>query len=290
VKNLTPESRGLFKRAREDFEPSDGDRARNNRALARRLGIAAGTLVSAATSASASIAPGIAPAAAGGTALGASALLGVTKWIGAALVIGAIGVGGVSVYRANTRASRSAQVSAQVSANVTAPTSRVAPAAARAPIEAPPGAPVVPPELTPSPTATPVVTPLPSPRAALSPSPPAQPVQPTEPATPTSVSPASVSPTSTVAEETRLVRGADEALRAGDATRALVLLDEHARTFPTGVFSEERSAERVSALCKLGRVAEARDDAQRFLRTAPDSPLAKSVRESCAGAFDSVRR
>jgi hypothetical protein len=285
VKNLTPESRGLFKKAREDFEPSDGDRSRNNRALARRLGIAAGTLVTAATSASASVAPGIAPAAVGGTALGASALLGVTKWVGAALVIGAVGVGGVSVYRAETRAPGSGQQSGQVSAKVTVPISRVAPAAARAPTEAPPGAPVVPAELAPSPTATPAVTPLPSPRAALPRSQPAQPVQPTEPATP-----ASVSPTSTVAEETRLLRGADEALRAGDATRALVLLDEHARTFPTGVFSEERSAERVSALCKLGRVAEARDDAQRFLRTVPDSPLAKSVRESCAGAFDPVRR
>jgi hypothetical protein len=288
VKNLTPESRGLFKRAREDFEPTEGDRARNNRALARRLGIAAGTLVSAATSASASIAPGIAPAAAGGTALGTSVLLGVTKWVGAALVIGAIGVGGVSVYRAETRAPESTKVSAPLSAQVTVPNSRVAPSAVRAPIEIPQGAPVAPSE----PTSSPASTPVPLPRAALPSTvvqreapPTRQPAQPVAPS-PVSVSPASVA----LAEETRLVRGADEALRADDATRALVLLDEHARTFPTGVFSEERSAERVSALCKLGRVEEARADAQRFLRTAPDSPLAASVRASCAGARDPALR
>jgi RNA polymerase sigma-70 factor (ECF subfamily) len=64
-----------------------------------------------------------------------------------------------------------------------------------------------------------------------------------------------------------------------------VLLDEHARTYPTGVLAEERSAERVLTLCKLGRKAQARTEAARFLRATPDSPLAQSIRSSC-GTFD----
>jgi hypothetical protein len=70
-------------------------------------------------------------------------------------------------------------------------------------------------------------------------------------------------------------------MRSGDPRRALDLLDEHARTFPNGILAEERSVERVSALCTLGRVAEAREEATRFLRATPDSPLAESVRSSC---------
>jgi outer membrane protein assembly factor BamD (BamD/ComL family) len=88
---------------------------------------------------------------------------------------------------------------------------------------------------------------------------------------------------SPIAVETSLVRGADEALRAGDAARALALLEEHARRFPHGILAEERSAERVSALCKLGRIDDARVEANQFLAATPDSPLSTSVRASCGG-------
>jgi hypothetical protein len=79
------------------------------------------------------------------------------------------------------------------------------------------------------------------------------------------------------------MRRADQALRIGDPARALALLDEHARTFPDGVFAEERSAERVTTLCLLGRLDQARTEAARFLAVRADSPLAKVVRESCGG-------
>jgi hypothetical protein len=85
----------------------------------------------------------------------------------------------------------------------------------------------------------------------------------------------------TVGAETRLLRRADEALRSGQPAMALDLLDEHARTFPQGVLAEERSAERVTTLCALGRTGEARAEAERFLTTTPDSPLASQVRASC---------
>jgi hypothetical protein len=89
----------------------------------------------------------------------------------------------------------------------------------------------------------------------------------------------------TLGAETQLLRGADGALRTGDPAHALELLDEHAVAFPDGVLAEERSAERVTTLCALGRVADARVEAARFLATRPDSPLAKVVRRSC-GADD----
>jgi hypothetical protein len=91
-------------------------------------------------------------------------------------------------------------------------------------------------------------------------------------------------PVGSVGDETHLLREADAALRGGDAARALALLDDHARLYPSGVLAEERSVERIFALCKLGRTTEARAHATRFLRAHPDSPLADGVRASCAMA------
>jgi hypothetical protein len=91
-------------------------------------------------------------------------------------------------------------------------------------------------------------------------------------------------PADALAEETRLLRDADAATRAGDAPRALALLAEHARRFPRGVLGEERDAETVLALCAAGRTSEARAAAQRFLAARPGSPLAGRVRSSCGGS------
>jgi hypothetical protein len=82
----------------------------------------------------------------------------------------------------------------------------------------------------------------------------------------------------------RLVGAAVDALHKGDPARALVLLDEHARSYANGVLAEERAGERVIALCDLGRVAEARSAATDFLRAHAHAPLAGRVRASCAGA------
>jgi hypothetical protein len=84
--------------------------------------------------------------------------------------------------------------------------------------------------------------------------------------------------------ETRLLRDAEVSMRSGDASRALLLLDEHAARFPNGVLGEERAAERVLALCALGRTQDARADMQKFLRERPRSPLADRVRASCVGS------
>jgi hypothetical protein len=79
--------------------------------------------------------------------------------------------------------------------------------------------------------------------------------------------------------ETALIKKAHLALRAGEAERALSLLDRHAREHPRGQLGEEREAARVLALCRLGRKDEARRAAGRFL--AERSPLAERIKSAC---------
>ena len=73
------------------------------------------------------------------------------------------------------------------------------------------------------------------------------------------------------------------AARAGNPSKALQLLDDHARRFPRGTLREERIAARVHALCALGRRSEASEEAETFLAETPQSPYASRVRDSCAG-------
>jgi hypothetical protein len=260
MSDLSPESRALLRGAREELEAGDAERARVGRALAVRLGVAVGTVVGTATTASASVAPGALSAGVGGSGAGAGAgagtsvILAGTKWLGAALLVGAVGVAGVSVVRAKHGAPPSAVVA------------RAAPAAAASPIRE-----------APAPTLVPSAA-VEAPRAAARDQSGARVWQPRPEALPP---PPAIS--ATVGLEARLLRSADEALRDGDATRALALLREHARAYPNGVLAEERGVVLVSTLCRLGRVAEAREEAARFLRTTPESPLAASVRSSCGG-------
>jgi hypothetical protein len=258
--DFTTERRALLQAARDEFEAGEAERARVDRALALRLGVALGAVAGAATSASASTAPAaIAGAGAGKVGAGAAAatslVVPAAKWFGAALLVGAVAAGGVSAVRMSHGAQPGVGLGLAV------------PSAARGP-EAKPEAPA-PPLLPPSTT------------QALDPSGP-------ERANPRAAPPRSFvvpsgRPSATVATEARLLRRADEALRDGDAARALLLLREHERTYPSGVLAEERSAELVSTLCSLGRVAEAREEADKFLRTTPESPLAATVRRSCGG-------
>jgi hypothetical protein len=84
--------------------------------------------------------------------------------------------------------------------------------------------------------------------------------------------------------EVTLLRGARAALRGGDARRALAMLDEHESRFPGGALAEECDAERIYALCALGRAEEARALAARFVAERPASPHAAAVRASCGFA------
>jgi hypothetical protein len=79
-------------------------------------------------------------------------------------------------------------------------------------------------------------------------------------------------------EETTMIRDARQALRQGDAARALRLLDECRRLFPGGVLQQERELLAIEALVKSGRTAQASARAAAFLRRYPDSPHAGEIR------------
>lgn len=278
MSDMSPDAKSLLDAARDGDEPTGADDARTRRALVAQLGVGL-TIAASTTATTSAAAAGAAGAGAGvgGAVVGASSAgVLIAKVIVGIAVVGGIGAGGASLYR-----SRSPEISAPpaVSVATAAPRSR-ATAAAPAPQM----------QIAPAPlTTTPPTRALPATAAAA-----AAPA--TATATPMATANTAPSPTvlfprpvpkpapptvSTLDDETRLVRDADAALRGGDAARALTLLDEHARLFPSGVLAEERAAERVLALCALGRTGEARTAAATFLRDRPLSPLATRVRSSC---------
>jgi hypothetical protein len=88
-----------------------------------------------------------------------------------------------------------------------------------------------------------------------------------------------------LATEVRLLKSAQRELSAANASSSLALLDEHARLYPDGALKAERLGARVFALCKLGRVEQAREAARDFLSVAGNSPLVPRVLSSCAGSL-----
>jgi hypothetical protein len=89
-------------------------------------------------------------------------------------------------------------------------------------------------------------------------------------------------PVDAVREEAALLQTAHAALARGDIATAGAKLDEHAARFPRGALSAEREAARVHLLCASGRSADARAAASAFVAANPRSPLAPSVKSSCA--------
>lgn len=85
------------------------------------------------------------------------------------------------------------------------------------------------------------------------------------------------------AEEVALLASARAALGAGDAKQAIATLSSHAKRFPAGKLAREREVSWITALCALGRDAEAKRRAADFLRRDDDSPHAAKVRASCGG-------
>jgi hypothetical protein len=71
--------------------------------------------------------------------------------------------------------------------------------------------------------------------------------------------------------ETQLLEQAADALRHGDASRALRLTAEHASTFPRGALAEERERIAIEALARSGQMGAARARAKRFRARYPES-------------------
>jgi RNA polymerase sigma-70 factor (ECF subfamily) len=108
--------------------------------------------------------------------------------------------------------------------------------------------------------------------------PPATPEQPTP--APAAEETAQIRVPNTLADETRLLWEADQALRSGNTSRAVSLLDEHASRYPDGSLSPERGAERVVALCKLGRIDA--PTVRSYLTSHPNLSLSERIQQACS--------
>lgn len=91
---------------------------------------------------------------------------------------------------------------------------------------------------------------------------------------------------STLGREVARMTAARSALSAGDAARALELLDSYESEFPAGAFSVEVSVLRVEALARSGRMEEARRVGERFLREHPHGLPASRVAATLGIASD----
>jgi len=83
---------------------------------------------------------------------------------------------------------------------------------------------------------------------------------------------------SSLSEEIAAFDKARGALDAGDADRALALVDAYEKRFPAGTFVQEAEVLRVQALTRKGDAAGARRVGQRFLAAHPTSPHAARIR------------
>ncbi len=275
--DLSPEDRAFLDLAQDADDPSTGERDRVRLRIAAKLGVAAAT-VAASKAASVAASTGKAASTGGATLLATSSTFAVKV---AAVVVLVGGAGGTLLYESARGPTPS---SAAVTARAMASGATVA-AEVRAARVIPASVPTVP--------SAPIETAAPPPTAQSAPietvAAAAVSARPT-PVPPRSLPiPIKATGTATLEEETRLVQSAIAALRSGDPASGLSLLDEHTREFPRGVLAEERSGERVLALCALGRDAEARAAADQFLVEHANAPLAGKVRASCAGANGNPR-
>jgi len=81
--------------------------------------------------------------------------------------------------------------------------------------------------------------------------------------------------------ELRVLREAREDLRADHSESAYRRLDDYGRQHSGGMLAQERRALMAIALCEWKPGPEAQTRAADFLRTSPESPLAKRVRSAC---------
>lgn len=265
MEELSPAARALLDDARDLDGPTPADRDRNKRALVAALasgaGLAASTVASS-TAAATTTAATATTAVAGGLSLGVKI---------AAVALVAVAVGGTALVMVPSGDPPPPRAAVEAPARARDPEilrPGPAPVPTTAPEVAAPGEPApvdhaLPPALEPAAPEAVEATPATRVRHV--------------PATRREIAVAD----STLSEELVLMREAQRALQAGRATEALGYLGEHVRRFPSGVLEEEREAQRVVALCRADRAAEARALASRFLHERPTSPLRERVRAAC---------
>lgn len=251
---LPAELRDLVDADHESDVASASERAAIRRRLLVSIGVAgAGGLGGAGGAAAASGGGGAGAAGVGGASGALATGITASKIVTATVVAGAL-AGGTTVAVREMR-----EPPARVSAKAP-PTSIERLTPDDPPIAAPPPiAPtLVPPEpVAPAPAAR-AVEQQTRPRVArVSAEPPASP-----PAEPTPAVPRS---------EVELVSDMSRALAAGDAARALSLVEDHEKTYPNGTLVEERDALRIDALLAAGRTRDAHERASRFRARYPGS-------------------
>jgi hypothetical protein len=246
---LDDEARLALRRGLALDGPSAERRARVKQRLVVTLGGGAVSLGAAASAAAEGSAPVLAASAGAGTATGGA---GLAAWFGTGVLGGALVAGAIAISSTHTPApAASGRVAAPP------PAARLA-SSARASI---------PPALE---SADEPALEASAPRPERPPSRPvAAPVGSDEPG---------------IGEEALLLQRAQRALAASEGSRALALLAEHERRFPTGQLREERQVATVLALCSLGRVDAARALAHDFRARSPHSVLIPRLDRSCASA------
>lgn len=102
---------------------------------------------------------------------------------------------------------------------------------------------------------------------------------------PPAAAPAAEAPSPALVEsldsELRVLRQAQDDLRAGLPAQALRRLRDFDRRFGAGSLGQERQAVAAIALCQVNPGATAQARAEAFLRSTPESPLAARVRSAC---------
>ena len=88
-------------------------------------------------------------------------------------------------------------------------------------------------------------------------------------------------PDDPLAAEAALVERARAAVKRGEPSLALELLERHEREFPDGRLNDERRVTRVLALCSVGKKAQARGEAQAYARQSSRADLAQRLVDAC---------
>jgi hypothetical protein len=254
MNDLGPEARSILEAARGVEAPTRADRQRIKHAVLLRVA----TLGAVST-----------------TAGGAVAMSLATKVTVAALTVAVLGGGSVSLL---VRKDRTAPPVSVASARTPSRTLHAAP---NRPVAAP-EAPAVVGDPRPKP-----VLPEVRRREVVRPE-----VRPTEPVSVpvTKITPAPVPALNSLDPELTVLRQAQEDLRAGLPAQALRRLAEYDRRFGKGALDQERRAIEAIALCQAHPGPAAQAQAERFLRAAPESPLAERVRSACKKSDETAKQ
>ena len=110
-----------------------------------------------------------------------------------------------------------------------------------------------------------------------------EPVQPPpdEPTSKVKAQPKAPAQPKSLADEVALMQLLSTALKREDSLEVLALVAEHERDFPKGQFIEERRAAKARALCRSGKLAAGKREAEAFASRWPDSIHISFVNQDC---------